>query len=116
MELDMNEYFIKQRIIDLLKNHGDMKKQDLLLFLDYNLGERRLRKMIEDLVVKDNELIGTSSDRGYFLIKNENDFNDAIKELKDKGRSLFIRANILYKNFYATEKDIQLNFFEAAND
>jgi hypothetical protein len=55
-------------------------------------------------------LIGSSHQKGYFIIRNEADFNEAIADLKSKGKSIFERANNLFKLFHGDKKQLTFNF------
>lgn len=88
---------------------ADIKRADLLKRFDHIFSDRSLRIFIE-LMVDNGYLIGTSSVRGYFLISSEEDYNEAMHQLKSQATSLFKRANQLHKNFTSSEKDIQLTF------
>ena len=106
----MNQEQIKTRILSILIQVGEIKKPDLLDQFPLGLKERTLRKIIEQMV-KEGYAVGSCHRRGYFLIRNQQDFDDAFGDLKARYKSLIERANALHKSFYKTE--MQLSLFEA---
>ena len=72
-------------ICDALKRYGDLKMRDLKdacrRYSSYS--ERRIRKPIEGLRA-DGVAIGSSARRGYFMIKTEADWEEAVKEFRAK--------------------------------
>ena len=105
----MNDEILKQKILEILLEGNDIKKHALLVRLDVPIKqERKVRKLVEELVFE-NELIGSSASRGFFLIKSDKDLKDATKELRDKMKTLAVRANVLVRSFRG-EDDPQLKF------
>ena len=104
---ETSEEFLNQRIMEILYEGKDIKKHILIERLGLtSRQERKVRKLVEELVFK-GEKIGSSSHRGFFLVKNDEDLADATKELRDKMKTLAIRANMLVKNVRG-EDDPQL--------
>lgn len=109
---------VKKKIYDLIKNTNESVKRDKiiadLLKLGYDIPERKVRSLIEELINKDGLAI-QSSETGYQLIQDSEQLMEAIKYLKNKAFPLFERANNLKKNFY-NDKSIQLSFEDFFND
>jgi len=61
--------------------------------------ERVFRGMIENLV-NQGALFGSNSKRGYFLIRTEDDLDDAMQDLGTRAKKAFKRAKELYRSFY----------------
>lgn len=96
---------LQNKIFSIIKE-SDIKRKALLDRLGNQVADRVLRKIIEQMI-EEGYLIGTSATRGYFVIKDEHDYNAAMNELKSKGKSLFARANKLHQNFFNTQKQLQ---------
>ena len=107
MNTETTEEFLNQKIMEILYEGKDIKKHILIERLGLSgRQERKVRKMVEDLVFR-GEKIGSSSSRGFFLVKNDTDLADATKELRDKMKTLAVRANVLVRNVRG-EDDPQL--------
>lgn len=70
---------------------------------DQTLTDRKLRKTVEEMIVKDGFLI-RSSELGYSIIKTEQDLTDAMEYLSNKAESIAIRKNVLLKNWRSKYK------------
>lgn len=105
---------VKKKISDLIANtNGAVKRDEIiayLLKLGYEVPERKVRSIIEELINEDGLAI-ESSEVGYELIKSVEQLKEAIKYLKNKAFPLFERANNLNKNFHR-DKSKQLSFEE----
>lgn len=98
----------QKKIIYLISNQ-DIKRKDLREQLNNQLSDRALRKLIE-VMINNGHLIGTSTQRGYFLIRSIDDYEDAMKELKSKGSTIFKRANKIHQNFFKTIGNLEYEF------
>lgn len=101
---------VKGHILKYLEHHQSVKRKELLAHL-HSLGmdvtDRLMRKEIESLI-EDGFLI-SSSEKGYKIIKSEEELKDAVAYLKAKAFPLFHRAECLEKSFYSkTSKQTQL--------
>lgn len=105
---------VKKKISDLITNTSGAVKRDeiiaYLLKLGYEVPERKVRSIIEELI-NEGGLAIESSEVGYELIKSAEQLKEAIKYLKNKAFPLFERASNLNKNFYK-DKSKQLSFEE----
>lgn len=108
MKKDIFNKIIADEIFEIIKA-GDIKRKQLLEKLNPRFSDRTLRIFI-DLMIERGYLIGTSSSRGYFLISKEEDYLQAMSQLKKQAAALYRRANVLHKNFKNVPKDIQFNF------
>lgn len=109
---------VKKKISDLIINvSGAVKRDEIiahLLKLGYDVPERKVRSIIEELINEDGLAI-ESSEIGYELIKSAEQLKEAIKYLRNKAFPLFERASNLKKNFYR-DKSMQLSFEEFFRD
>lgn len=87
----------------------DIKRKNLREQLNNQISDRALRKLIE-IMINDGYLIGTSTRRGYFLIKSEKDYEEAMLGLKKQGQSIFRRANKIHQNFYKKLGQLEYEF------
>lgn len=105
---------VKKKISDMIINANRAVKRDeiivYLLRIGYEVPERKVRSIIEELINEDGLAI-ESSEIGYELIKSAEQLKEAIKYLKNKAFPLFERASNLNKNFYK-DKSKQLSFEE----
>ncbi len=80
---------LKRDILNVLEQSEDMKLRDLIdAVSDFTFypGSRKIRKAIEELR-NDGEPIGSSATRGYFVIRTEKDFDEAVHEFRSKAMS-----------------------------
>lgn len=101
---------MKGHILSYLEHHQSVKRKELLSYL-HSLGimttDRKMRLEIE-LLIEDGFLI-SSSEKGYKIIKSENELKEAVAYLKAKAFPLFHRAEMLEKSFHErTTKQTQL--------
>ena len=87
---------------------GPVKRLELLQAMrvtlhDQTLTDRKLRKTVEEMITKDGFLIA-SSERGYAIIKTEEELTEAMEYLASKAESIAIRKNFLLKNWRAKFK------------
>ena len=100
--------WMKDRIMSVLNEGNDIKKYPLLRRIDVpDTQERKLRKLIADLVFE-GEKIGSTSKRGYYIIITDEDLEQALDKLRDQMKTLAMRAYALVKNFKGKE-DPQIN-------
>ena len=69
-----------------------------LISMGYHISDRGLRATIEEMIVEDKYSI-SSSEKGYALIKSDEDLKEAIAYLEKKVEALAIRKNCLGRNF-----------------
>ncbi len=100
----MNKETVKSFLLMIIEQEGTIKRKDLLSklrrevsFSDHTISDRKMRLFIMELI-KDGHPI-MSSEKGYSLIRNENDLTSAISYLKVKAKSISVRANMLIRNF-----------------
>lgn len=109
---------IKKMISDLIVNSSEaVKRADLianLRRLGYEVPERKVRSIIEELINEDGLAI-ESSETGWEMIKDAEQLKKAIKYLRNKAFPLFQRANSLKRNFH-NDKSMQLSFEEFFKD
>ena len=75
---------IELLICDALKRYGDLKMRELKTTWQMSkYSERKIRKTIEALR-DEGVAIGSSARRGYFMIKTEADWEEAVKEFRAK--------------------------------
>lgn len=97
-------------ILSFLESHEYVKRPQLLSHLK-SLGvetnDRIMRKEIE-AIVEDGFCV-MSSEKGYKIIRTEQELKDAVDYLKAKAFPLFRRAENLEKNFHSkTTKQTEL--------
>lgn len=101
---------MKASIIKYLQDsHTPVKRHDLLAYLHsigHDCTDREMRATIEDMCINSGHPIA-SSERGYAIIHNVEELDNAMRYLKAKAFPLFKRADSLQKNFYKN-KDKQL--------
>ena len=85
---------------DLLKQFNDGKFWG-------KITDRELRKMKEDLIVKENKLIG-SCEQGYFVIKTQSDFEESLAYYRNKALPLLKIRSKLKRSYCATIQQYQL--------
>ena len=109
---------LKNKIASLITNSkGALKRYDLISALarmGYEVPERKVRSIIEELINEDGLAI-ESSETGWEMIKDAEQLKKAIKYLRNKAFPLFQRANSLKRNFH-NDKSIQLSFEEFFKD
>ncbi len=100
--------WMKDRIMSVLNEGNDIKKYPLLRRIDVPATqERKLRKLIADLV-SEGEKIGSTTIRGYYIVESDDDLEQAVDKLRDQVKTLAVRANTLVKNCKGKE-DPQIN-------
>lgn len=97
---------LKGAILHHLDNNASVKRKDLLKYLrdlGHDITDRTMRATVEAMVVQDAMPI-QSSEKGYKIIRNEQDFKDAISYLDAKAKAIAIRKNCLISNYEKTKK------------
>lgn len=110
---------MKASILLFLESRGTwVKRKELLQFLhgiEHNITDRRMRKIIEEMITKDGHLIA-SSEMGYKIITTKDELNRVIDYLNEKAEAIAIRKNTLISNFIEkfskNERKKQLTLFE----
>jgi hypothetical protein len=103
---------MKDKILELLMMQGFTKRKQLLQELQlsgFKVSDRQMRFCIESMIANDGYCI-QSCEKGYRLITQYTELEDAISYLKKKAYPLFERANNLHKNFNKDKFNSQLTF------
>ena len=102
---------IKEFIYDRVSGWNSIKRKHLLTHLRFNgadISDRKLRKIVAEMV-EEGYPIGTSPERGYFICKSQDDFNEATKSLHSKAMALLYRERKLKEGIEKhTGKQIEL--------
>ena len=103
---------MKQKIIEYLKSHQFAKRSDLREYLcRYEwISDRAMRKLIEEMIMKDGYCI-SSSEKGYSLITTLEQAEEARAYLKAKSEAIAVRGNMLIHNWNKQNKEQQLTLF-----
>lgn len=105
---------IQASILLYLENNGYVKRKELLAHLHsigHNIPDRLMRKEIERMVVNDGYPI-LSSEKGYKIIRNDEEYKQAISYLDLKAKAIAIRKNCLISSYESTKKFVnQINLF-----
>lgn len=91
---------MKGHILAYLEHHGSVKRKELLSYLHslgINTSDRLMRKEIEGLI--DDGFLISSSEKGYKIIRNEDELQEAVNYLRKKALPLFDRIAHLQKSF-----------------
>jgi len=110
-ELDLNE--IGSKIQLFLSGKGDTKRKDLLKFLQsegYEITDREMRAIKEEVMTK--FLIGSNNERGYFVIRNIKDLNDAKEEYWSKIKTMIDKIKKLEEAFWREQNALFDEFIE----
>jgi hypothetical protein len=92
---------LQQQIITELKYYHRGKRNGITfkkLALKFDVGSRKLRKTVSDLVNYGEAFIGSSSKYGYFYIDNPDEKMECYRELRKKGLAELFRARRLLRN------------------
>jgi hypothetical protein len=107
---------IKTDILTKLETESPVKRLMLLKYLTqcgHIITDRQMRKTIEEMIIKDGCRIGSHNSKGYFIIKSENELDEALKDLRTKAKSLFNRASKLVTNcdrIFEIKNQIEFHF------
>jgi len=110
-ELDINE--IGNKIHLFLASNGDTKRKDLLKYLrseGYEITDREMRAIKEEVMTK--YLIGSNNERGYFVIRNIRDLNDAKEEYWSKIKTMIDKIKKLEEAFWREQSALFDDFLE----
>lgn len=91
---------IENAILRIISN-STVKRSVLLRMLKeegFDVYDRDLRKTVEEMITHGGYCI-RSSEKGYKLITNETELNDAVEYLDKKSSAIAIRKNSLLRNF-----------------
>lgn len=85
---------IKNAILEVLSENQSLKREVLWREVRFRTGmseldDNFLRNLVREMKVEDGVPIGSSVERGYFLIKDQNDFNEAIECYQKKIAGMF---------------------------
>ena len=111
----MEDFSVKKfRVRDVLSHHigkcSAITRRELwIMFPD--ISDRLLRKMVEELIVHDQEPIA-SSDAGYYYIATRQELTEAKEYLDEKAEAIAVRKNVLDRN-YALKNPAPLDLFPA---
>ncbi len=72
-------------------------KTQAVLAIETGIKARRLREVIQHLIVRHDKMIGSASDRpaGYFLIENEEELEKVVKVLRHHAVMMLVRMSKL---------------------
>lgn len=122
-KMNMNESEIKRAIRNQLEIYGDTKKAHLMSIINgglpwtQSISDTKLRHLIRQMVVEDGDPIGSTTERGYYICRSQEDFDEATKNLKSRLIALNIRIYALKKNTeHITQGKIQLGLFNQMLD
>jgi len=105
--MDINK--IGQLIKLYLLGKGDSKRKEVLAYLrssGFNITDREMRAIKEKVMTE--YLIGSNNERGYFIIRDKKDLDDAKAEYWSKIKSMIEKINKLEEAFWA-EQSAYLN-------
>jgi len=90
----------EQRVLDCIPSghRNAVRRRDLALLT--GMGDREVREIIYDLVVRRELPIGSSTDRtggGYFLIQDKEDLEVATRHLLPRAKAIYRRSKALEK-------------------
>lgn len=77
---------------------------DHILKLGFETTDRALRSTVEEMI-KENGYCIESSEKGYSLIKNQQELERAMAYLSSKAEAIAVRKNYLLKNFNAIQEE-----------
>lgn len=93
---------MKTEIYNYLKNSLAPVKRSILLNhlikLGYEITDRKLRSTVEEMITEDGYVI-ESSEKGYNIIRTQEQLERAMAYLDSKASSIAVRKNFLLKNF-----------------
>lgn len=92
---------MKDQILEVLMLSTFTTRKVLRLELisrGYMVSDRKMRSCIESMIIDDHLSI-LSSEKGYALIRDNKDLEDAMEYLDKKSSSIAIRKNCLLRNF-----------------
>ena len=104
---------IKDAILQILMLTKHTKRFNLrmgLSFKGFSLPDRKVRSLVESMIVDDGYCI-QSSEKGYSLITTLEQLNEAISYLEAKSKSIAIRKNCLSRNFNSGKLQSQMSLF-----
>lgn len=107
----MNDKPIKDEILKVLMLRKHTKRNELRYALPFTLPDRKIRSLVESLIVDDGYGIA-SSERGYSLITTLEELNEAMDYLEAKSKSIAIRKNCLSRNYNSGKLQSQLSLFQ----
>lgn len=88
-------------VLEVLRSAEDkyVTRQQLLLHLDKpESAMRHIRRLINDLIVQHNYMIGSTREHGYYLCETKEDVERAIYTLSSNNEGLIERINSLRRN------------------
>lgn len=71
---------------------------ELWIYQEDSISDRKFRRLIKEMIIEDGYPIGSSPARGYFIVRNQQDLNEATKELHSKSMSMLYREKKLKEN------------------
>ena len=107
---------IKLLIEIILERHNHPVKRAVILkevndWDSLKITDRKFRKIVAEMI-EEGVPIGTSQNKGYFLVTNQEEFNDATASLHSKAMSLLRREKMLklaVENRTGKQIDLPLN-------
>lgn len=107
----------KEIIWQILLECGEKKRAELQQLVFQNGGipltEREFRQVVREMVMFDGYPIGTSPERGYFVIKTQKDFDQTSAGYISKIKGIAERLNYLKDNvnkMFNTKIQLELKF------
>lgn len=99
---------MKEAIFNYLESSPKAVKRPELLFhlrgLGFECSDREMRATIEQMVVHDEYLIG-SSEKGYAVIKTQEEMETAMKYMNAKAEAIAVRKNCFMRNWKNKHKE-----------
>lgn len=91
---------LHELIFEKLNNHAEVTRDEILRYVNLNwhpLTDRALRNEVSEMIFKGYK-IGTHHTRGYYIIRNDKDLEQAVAGLKAPVSKIIARAKKLYEN------------------
>jgi hypothetical protein len=102
----------KMEILKILLLAKHTKRKELRYALPFAIPDRKLRSLVEEMIIEDGYCIQSSSN-GYSLITTLEQLNEAISYLEAKSKSIAIRKNCLSRNFNSGKLQSQMSLFQS---
>jgi len=91
--------FEEAKVSRLIKCHvgRDQAIAVRALALQTGLGEKRVREVVRELIIRHGEPIGSTpgSPPGYYILRSQDEINRAYQSLLDRGKAIIFRASRL---------------------
>jgi len=100
----------KDEILRILLLSKHTKRKELRYALPFTITDRKVRALVESLIVDDGYAIA-SSEKGYSLITTLDELNEAVRYMELKSKAIAIRKNCLSRNYASGKIQAQLALF-----